>query len=84
METYTITNLRMILDSSGKILNYIAELVDDRKGKRKVFLFEKVSGVWVYFEDDQSISPVEELDKQLSDYRDGDVVRFTHSFRPTL
>ena len=83
METYTITNLRMILDSSGVILNYIAELVDDIKVKRKVFLFENVYRVWAYFEDDQSISPVEELDKQLSDYREGDVVCFTHSFRPT-
>ena len=47
---------------------------------RDVSFVQKGKEVWVWFEDDHTISLVEgeSANKPLQDYRDGDILVFTH------
>lgn len=82
MEKYTISKMRAILDSSQEVLLYVAILLDKDNKSRNVSFLQKDTDVWVWFEDDHTISRVEgsNATKPLHDYRDGDLLLFTHRF----
>lgn len=82
MEKYAISKMRAILDSSQEVLLYVAILLDKDDIPRNVSFVQKDTDVWVWFEDDHSISRVEGSNaaKLLRDYRDGDFLLLTHRF----
>lgn len=72
--------MQSIRNSSHEVLMYVASLIGEEVMSRDVSFVQKGKEVWVWFEDDHTISLVEgeSANKPLQDYRDGDILVFTH------
>lgn len=82
MESYVISNMRVVFSPRKEPLVYLATLISEKGGTEEVQFLSSQFGVWVYFLKDQSISLAEGeiAQKELQEYHDGDHLQCNHSF----